>query len=326
MIWLTWRQHRLQAAYLLLGTLVVSAALFPIGRAMHSAFDNDGLAECLRTNGNPEFIRPAEGMGCGEFADLFMGRFGSLLPLGILLVLLPMLVGLFLGAPLVAREVEQGTHRLVWTQGVSRLRWATTKFGLITLFGLALAAGYAVLLTWWIEPLAAAAGSRLEWLVFDLQGVVPLAYTLFAIALGIAAGAVSRKLLPAMGLTLAGFVVARVLVAWLGRPRYQEPIERRISVVTDRLPNELHGEWNLSSGVYDASGRQIVANGNRYCPPEAVANDRAPGVCDPTTYNLEVYQPAGRFWTFQWIEAGIFAVLAAALLAFAVYRVRNRIS
>ena len=124
-------------------------------------------------------------MGCGEFADLFMGRFGSPLPLGILLVLLPMLVGLFLGAPLVAREVEQGTHRLVWTQGVSRLRWATTKFGLITLFGLALAAGYAVLLTWWIEP-PLGCRSRLEWLVFDLQGVVPLAYTLFAIALGIA--------------------------------------------------------------------------------------------------------------------------------------------
>jgi hypothetical protein len=78
--------------------------------------------------------------------------------------------------------------------------------------------------------------------------------------------------------------------------------------------------------VYDASGRQLVADGGRYCPPEAVVNDRAPGVCDPTTYNLEVYQPPSRFWTFQWIEAGILAVLAAALLAFAVYRVRNRIS
>ena len=108
----------------------------------------------------------------------------------------------------------------------------------------------------------------------------------------------SRKLLPAMGITLAGFVVARVLVAWLGRPRYQEPIERRISVVTDRLPNELHGEWNLSSGVYDASGRQIVANGNRYCPPEALANDRAGCQVrprEPVVFKLDVYYnlPAG---------------------------------
>jgi hypothetical protein len=36
------------------------------------------------------------------------------------------------------------------------------------------------------------------------------------------------------------------------------------------------------------------------------------------------YQPAGRFWTFQWIEFGIFAGLAAALVAVGVVVVLRR--
>jgi hypothetical protein len=337
MIWLTWRQHRMQAAYMLLGLAVMTAALVPLGRSMNGAFDNDGLAACLR-RGNPEYIYPLRdnNSNCGELADVFMGRFGSLLPLGILLVLLPLVVGLFFGAPLVAREVEHGTHRLVWTQGVSRSRWATTKFGLIGLAGLAAAAGYAALLTWWIRPLSKASGSRLEWLVFDLQGVVPLAYTVFAIALGIAAGAMSRKVLPAMGITLAGFIVTRVLVAWLGRPHYQTPVERKTSVVTDRLPNQLHGDWVISQGVYNASGQKIGTGGN-FCAPASVPGQTPPPAgappagagrpdCDPSQYNLDVIQPGNRFWTFQWIEAGIFVALAAGLLVFAIYRVRRSLA
>lgn len=326
MIWLTWRQHRAQVAYLLLGLLVTAGALLPLGRSMHKSYD-EGLGPCLRASGNPEYLPPRSGIGCGELAERFTAGYGYLIPLTILLVFLPLLVGLFLGAPLVAREIEQGTHRLVWTQGVSRLRWATTKFALLGAVGLALAAGYAALLSWWIEPLNVAAGSRLEWLIFDLQGVVPLAYTAFAVALGIAAGVLSRKLLSAMGITLAAFVVTRVLVAWLARPHYLAQIERKTSVATDRLPNQLHGDWIISSGVYDAAGSQL-SDGGTYCPSEPRSSmptemrDR----CDPSNYNLDVLQPAGRFWTFQWIESGLFAVLAAGLLVFAVHSVRRRIA
>ena len=324
MIWLTWRQHRQQTAYLFLGLFVLAAGLVPIGRSMHGAFDNDGLAACLRSYGNPEFIRPRADEGCGELADIFLDRFGVLVPLAILLVLLPLLVGMFFGAPLIAREVEHGTHRFVWTQGVSRLRWATTKIGLIALAGLVAAGAYTALMVWWMKPLSVAAGSRMDWLVFDLQGVVPLAYTLFAIALGTAAGVLTRKVLPAMGITLAVFLLVRVLVGWLARPHYLPLAQRRIPVVTELLPNSLHGDWVISNGVYDASGKTLIASGGRFCPPEAA---QGPGPdCDPTQLNIEFYQPASRFWTFQWIEAGIFTALALGLIAFAVLRVRRSLS
>lgn len=325
MIWLTWRQHRTQAAYLLLGLLAIAAGLVPLGRSMHNAFDDGGLAACLRANGNPELIPLDRDRACGELADLFTSRYSALLPLAVLLVLLPMLVGLFFGAPLVARELEHGTHRFVWTQGVSRLRWAITKFGLVGLAGLAAAGVYAALLSWWIEPLNKAGGSRLTWLVFDLQGVVPLAYTLFAIALGIAAGLVTRKLLPAMAFTLAVYVVVRVLIAWLARPNYLAQVVRKIPVATDMVPNDLHGDWVISGSVYEADGRLAIAHGSQFCPP-SVGGGRRPPDCDSGRYNLERLQPAGRFWTFQWIEFGIFTALALALLTFALLRLRRRVS
>jgi hypothetical protein len=37
-----------------------------------------------------------------------------------------------------------------------------------------------------------------------------------------------------------------------------------------------------------------------------------------------VYQPANRYWTFQWIEAGIFVGISAVLVAVAVVLVLRR--
>ena len=39
-----------------------------------------------------------------------------------------------------------------------------------------------------------------------------------------------------------------------------------------------------------------------------------------------VYQPADRYWTFQWIETGIFVGLALVLLGFCFWWVRRSLS
>jgi hypothetical protein len=130
-----------------------------------------------------------------------------------------------------------------------------------------------------------------------------------------------------MGITLAGFIVTRVLVEWLGRPHFQPLIQRKTSVVTEKLPNPLHGDWVISQGIYNSTG-QKVGNGGRFCPPEAVTGGAPPAGsgCDPSQYNLESIQPASRFWTFQWIESGIFVGLAVALLVLALYRIRRSLA
>jgi len=117
MIWLTWRQHRLQ---LLFGSAVlaaIAAFLLLTGFGIASTFRSSGLASCLSVPGRD----------CGNIQNLFSNRYTGLQFTIPLFLILPALVGVFWGAPLLAREVEQRTHRLAWTQGVSRMRWAGTK-------------------------------------------------------------------------------------------------------------------------------------------------------------------------------------------------------
>ena len=50
-----------------------------------------------------------------------------------LVLVVPALIGMFWGAPLIAHELETGTFRLAWTQSVSRRRWLLVKMGLVGL-------------------------------------------------------------------------------------------------------------------------------------------------------------------------------------------------
>jgi hypothetical protein len=325
MIWLTWRQHRQQALFLLAGLGVLAAVLIPTGLQMYGALDDTGVASCLRKLGDAEFVGTERLAVCDAAAAKFEGSYGNRIVPAVLLVVLPALAGLFWGAPLVAREVEHGTHRLVWTQSVSRLRWAVVKFGLVGAGVLAAATAYALLTSWWITPLTTvAATGRFEFPFFDINPPVAVAYTLFALALGIAAGTVRRKVLPAMAITLVGFVVARVAVLTLARPRFQAPLERRFPVTTTRVPNRSLGDWVLSDGVHAANGDLIAPNSLSICDPTTGASGPAPPVC--AGYNLATYQPGSRFWLFQYAEAGIFVALTAVLLWFAIRQVRRRIA
>lgn len=333
MIWMTWRQHRKQVVFVLLGLVAIAALIVPTGRTMHDVFTDSGLADCLRRTGDAEFVAVGDysQTDCGELANQFLARFGYLQPLAVVFAVLPLLVGLFLGAPLVAREVEHGTHRLVWTQGVSRLRWALVKFGLVGTGCLAIAVAYTLLMTWWIRPLNGANGSRFTVLIFDQQGFVPIGYTLFAVALGIFAGTVTRNVMTSMATTLVGFLAVRLLVAGVARPHFLAQRERKFPVTSTVEPNQLNGDWIIRVGIYDSSGVQVAANQQRSCraespPPSPTPAGPMPEGCQDGLYNLQIYQPANRFWLFQTIETAIFLGLTVVLIILAVHRVRRRIS
>lgn len=321
MIWLTWRQHRRPALYVLLLFVALAALMIPTGRSMYAYAGSSGLADCINGLGTGQFI-PFDAMrGCEDAGRTFENRYAALLNPAILLLLVPALVGMFFGAPLVAREIEQGTHRLVWTQGVSRTRWALVKFGLILLAAVVLSAGYAALTSWWFGPLLAYTRTgRFELPAFDVYGVAPVGYTLFAVALGIFAGTVTRKALPAMAITLVGYTVVRAVVANFARPAYQTPEELKFPVASGQFPNEWRGDWVFDRAVYDSSGGLVARDSMRLCPENVTS-------CDGNgQYNVLSFHPAERFWLFQYIETGIFVALAAVLLYLALRRVRRRIS
>jgi len=318
MLWLTWRQHRTHVLFAILALAALAAVLVPTGRQMHRVFVDSGLSGCLDAMSRAEFVpEDATDCGAGRFADRY-GLFGTV---AIVFAVLPLLVGMFFGAPLVAREVEHGTHRLVWTQGTTRLRWAAVKLSLVGTVTLALAVAYAELVSWWLTPLTRAGASRFSSLTFDVVGVVPIGYTVFAVAAGIAAGTVWRRMVPAMAATLVAFLATRVAVA-VARPHFLPVRERRFPVVTDTRPNALLGDWLLDYGLYAPDGHKLRRVYRASCAP--AATESCPYL--PGSYNLHTYQPADRFWLFQHIEAGIFAALAVVLLALAVHRIRRRIA
>jgi hypothetical protein len=312
MAWVTWRQHGSQAlgALGLLVALAIAAVLthLPIG----SAFAHDSLSAC---------VPPAARTGCDIIVPHFESEFAGLVTATRFLAVLPLLAGVFVGAPLIARELEFGTYRFAWTQGVSRRHWLLSKTALLAT-GTAIAAGAASLVVmWWRSPFDKL-GARIGPSGFDIEGIVVPAYALFALALGVLAGLVFRRTVAAMTATLLAFGATRFLVSAFVRPHFIAPLHR---VVAATAAGGRPGDWVLSNTLVDGGGRQITAGREEL----AVLHAQQAGI-DPHTYILTLgwrriisYQPAGRFWTFQIIEAGLFAGLAAALILLAVWLVRR---
>ncbi len=198
MTWLAWRQFRVQGAalYALLAALAAAFVLLSLPDSTGEA-----LIQTLSTGGSAATLYTVSVLA---------------------MLVLPALVGIFWGAPLVARELEAGTHRLAWTQSISRTRWLATKVGLTGLAAVVGAGVLTALVTWWCGPIddalnAGARGgngfleqTRMQPPIFAARGIVPIGYTAFAFALGVAAGTVVRRTVPAMAITLALFIVVQV--------------------------------------------------------------------------------------------------------------------
>jgi len=312
MAWVTWRQHRAQlvaaAGLLLLLGLAALGTDIPI----RSAYRGNALSNCLPPNARS---------GCDIIVRHFESQFGSWADAVRVVAVLPALAGLFVGAPLLARELEHGTHRVAWTQGVTRRRWLLSKTALLAAATVATTATASAIVMWWRSPFDTLEG-RINPSGFDIEGLVVPAYALFALALGVLAGLVFRRTVAAMTATLVAFAATRLLVLTFLRPHFLSPLHWSI-LPTD--PGPPAGDWILSDTLVDAGGRQITTGREDL----AVQHAQLAGI-DPHTYidtlgwkRLVTYQPAGRFWTFQLIEAGLFVALAVAVVLVTLWLIRR---
>jgi ABC-type transport system involved in multi-copper enzyme maturation permease subunit len=340
MIWTTWRQHRAEAAVGAVILAVLAAAALVVGSIARDRARGLGLPAC--TGGN-----------CEDALGRLHRDFHSLPPFTFAFLVIPILAGMFWAAPLVSREYEAGTHRLAWTQSVSPLRWITTKITLI--FGVLAVAALLVglLATWTLDPLTSAFGGRYNSTWYDVQGVVPVACMLFALAVGVATSALVRRTIPAMAITLLAYAAARIPIHWIRWHFAPLVSTRTVSIPMSRLlqnptlgPYELSGSaavppgaWLHSVTITDPSGRPIPGSvGNfdllrRYCPDLQIDASRTsvvnPSACAARIQNMTLhqkatYQPASHFWLIQAIESAIFVGLAALLVTAAVLAVTRR--
>lgn len=249
--------------------------------------------------------------------------------LGVALLLLPGIIGIFWGAPLVAREVEAGTYRLAWTQSITRTYWLAAKLGVFGVASMAMGGLSSLMTTYWISPIYVQGGSPFS--LFDQTDVAPIAYAAFAFVLGATAGLIIRRSLPAMAATAIVFTATRLVVEFVARPNFAPPItlSQTYSIQPDgglnypmSLPVPADG-WVVSSNTLNAAG-QVV--NNLPCNPGPGAATQAFQTCLAQYRQVAMYQPASHYWSFQWFETAIFLGLTLILVGFCFWWVRHRLS
>jgi len=320
MMWLTWRQFRTQARFAAAALAAVAAYLVYLGFRVRD--DYTGVIGCQPND-------------CATVQHAFEEAYGGQLTMiSALLLATPALIGVFWGAPLVTRELEERTDRLVWNQSVTRTRWLATKLVVLALACAALAGLFSLLLTWSASRYDQFVGERFVALHFASRNVVPIGYAVFAFVLGTVIGLVARRTLLAMALTLAVFATVQLIVLPnVVRPHLITPVTSTVAFDEDALSRSdsfgindrgavilgytMPGAWSLSE---QATVRN--ADGTPYTSQQALACQRGlppENIACITRQNLHfshTYQPADRYWPFQWIELSMYlggALLLAAL-------------
>jgi ABC-type transport system involved in multi-copper enzyme maturation permease subunit len=340
MIWLTWRQFRVQAITAAAVLAAVAILLGATGPSLASMYATSGIVGC-------------RGDSCANLASAFLneaqsrGMYHVIYPLGLVLILVtPALIGIFWGAPLIAREFEAGTFRLAWNQSVTRTRWLTVKLALTGLAAMAVTEAFSLMHSWWADPISKAiglgggesvlSGNRFAWLAFAGHGITPLGYAAFAFTIGTAAGALIRRTVPAMAVTLAIFAVAQAPMPLWVRSVIIPPAQTITTVdaagvnfgslTASVVPGQPEA-WVVSSYAVNAAGQQVTALPASCFPDNGAAKFNGdPGLCLDKLGIREVisYQPASRYWPLQLIETGIFLVLALALSWFCFWWLGRR--
>ena len=323
MTWVTWRQYRYQGA--LAAALLAVLAVVLLATGLHAAHVwHSALTGCAR-NGTCASLA---GSGLSLSSPTF-------LTLVVATSAVPLLPGLFWGAPMVASELEAGTHQFAWTQSITRRRWLAVRAAWLLLAAVVLSGIVSAVVTWWSGPDNALNADAFLANHFDITGIVPAGYALFAMALGICAGALLRRTVPALAVTLAGFTGLRALTALWLRPHYLSPVTVYYKLTAPFSPAGSY--LGIAQGIIGPHGQTAVPNNGApsydgvpipaaCLHAAATPNPQAPVPCLAAHgyHGYLTYRPASRFWAFQGIETGIFVVLAAALLAVAFWVLQRR--
>lgn len=328
MIWLTVRQYRIHIIVILAAAVLLAIALVVAADYAARVRAELGVDTCVPL--------PNTNINCANLTAEWQKRVMTLNYLFYSLYVLPGLVASYVGGPLFAVEFERGTHRLAWTQGISRVRWAAVKLGVVLL--VALVAG-AVLAPFGGEQRVffgtfGSAVSRFE--TFEIEGPALVSYFVFGLAAGAFVGAWSRRIITGMFIGLLVFGAVRVGVHNL-RPMYQEPVTAPFpgyqSFPFEQYTGMPPDAWRLGVVAFDPGGRPVPQERLNSLMQEyfRVSGGVSTPTSNDTTFLQErgvirryAYQPADRFWTFQVMEAAIFSGLAALFALLTLWRVRSR--
>ena len=353
MIRFVWRQFRVQFI-IALGTLFIVAVV--------AVVTGPHLAHLYATN-----VATCGVLGdCLSVRSVFLHNDSTIRTwLGILVIAFPGIVGMFWGAPLVARELEAGTHRLVWTQSVTRSRWLATKLGVVGLASVIMAGLLSLVITWWASPLDRATTNIFG--SFDERNIVPIGYAAFAFVLGVTSGVIVRRTVPAMASTLVAFVAVRLSFDRLVRPHLISPTIHELALKPASIgfgsanggpftlmpitPN-ISDAWIYSTQILDKANHSLTSHFVAIICPRLIAGVQSggPSAGSPQVSRVRVpsgsqrafqdcvsrvggifhevvtYQPASHYWSLQWYETTAYIGAAVILTSVCFWWVRRRLS
>ncbi|HEX2322205.1 MAG TPA: hypothetical protein VHJ18_24755 [Streptosporangiaceae bacterium] len=298
--WVTWRQQRTALAGLLALPAVAAIAMAAIAAPDYGSSYTDDPA-----------------------------RVGLKSAVVLLLQLTPVLAGLFIGAPLIAREAEQGTLRLAWTLGADRTRWLLCRtVPVMVLLALA-AAGLGLELRWWLRAGGWAvlyAGG--QWLpqFFSLNPLPFAGWVTLSVSIGLLLGAAIRRTVPAMAATLACYAALLSATSLWWRHGYLSPLLRAVPHATIVSG----GGYGYGVGFSRGSGPGPYILGTRLGWPDgrplsaSQLNHTAAWFREHHIAVWMTYQPSNRYSTFQFIEFGWLVALSALLVGLTVVLISRR--
>lgn len=323
MTWIVWRQQRPVFITLAIGLVVGVATILLLRAGMLAELNTRNLLDCVDRG-----VEACRGKAVDEFQTTWFDRM-HLAQAGMLA--LPVLLGVFVGAPLFAREFEQGTHALAFTQSVSRTRWMVTKFAVAAAPALLTVVVAQLVVRYWLDgagKLGPLSTGPFYFSTFESGGVSPIAYTLFAYTLGMFAGAVFRRTLVAMTLTLAIFVVVRFVLSGT-----RELMLTPTRVVSDDVgePPITRGPLYVRSGYLDSSGAAVSPADlaeKMNCAGQADVNGKVDwDTCyrnNGLTKSFVDQIPVEQAGTLHLLEASIFTGAAALFVLGSVWAVRRQ--
>ena len=326
--WVIWRHNRVALAGVVAFLGALAVWLWITGLSLHHEYA--AAVAC----------RPVGSGSCTNLAGIFDST-NVFLKGGFVLQPVAALIGAFVGPLVLAREFETGTFRYAWTQAFGRWRWAVAKLVGLGVAVAVLAGVFGVLLSWYYQPYVAAqnapnvsGASPLSAGLFDLRPVAFAGWTLAAFAIGVLAGMLIRRIVPAIVATLAAYAALALLTANVLRQHYMTPLVAR----NLNIPGSawVISEWWTKGTKFVFGSRPSLGLLPQLCPASFHAAAGGGGIdgfgsLTPTQCLLQHgytlwanYQPVSRFWPFQWIEASWLLALSTLLLTVTVWLVRRR--
>lgn len=315
--WQLWRSNRLVTTFLVSAWILLQ--VFTLLAATKLTGNLDACAG--RAAGNCSSGLGGENLGGDVDAAnwLLLGQ-----------AVIPVLIGVFWGAPLLAREYESQTYLFAWTQDVTVTRWIGQRLSILVFFSavFAIASGITS------RSLAVAihqvtAKSMFTQTLFEASIGLQVAYFLLALLVGFSAGAFVRKVVPALGIALFTFVGIRVALVfvrlkWFPASAQEAPFTADNGYTKIALP----GENSYQLGVHYANAAGVpVPFPSQECRNAPTASEweqciRGHGVNKIVTD----YQSGSHLVATQVIEIALCCAVAALLALLAFRQVRKGVS